>query len=174
MPALRNCLLLFLLALPLDAHNGPPFPIIVDRPVGPVVISLWTDPDIGIGTFFVIVQAPPGGAIPDDLTFAIAVQPASGRLAEARHSMRRVSLRGRVQFEASVPFDAEELWKVRILAESAKGNGEASTSVEVTPPGLGRWDLLLFASPFLGIGFLWFRVLLRRRKVRQVSHSPLQ
>ena len=156
--------LLLLLALPLAAHNGPPFPIIVDRPVGPVVISLWTHPDVGIGTFFVIVTAPEGGAIPDDLKFDIAVQPATGRLAEARYSMQRESLRGQLQYSASVSFDAEELWNVRVFVASAKGAGETSTSVEVTPPGLGRWDLLFFSAPFLVIGFLWFRALSRRRK----------
>jgi len=172
MAALRKCLLLVLLALPLAAHNGPPFPIIIDRPVGPVVISLWTHPDVGIGTFFVIVTALPGGTIPDDLKFDIAVQPATGRLAEARYAMQRESLRGQVQYNASVPFDAEELWNVRVFVASAKGTGEASASVQVTPPGLGRWDLLFYSAPFLGIGFLWLRALMRRRKARPTPQQP--
>jgi len=171
MPAFKNCFLLALLALPLAAHNGPPFPIIVDRPAGPVVISLWTHPDVGIGTFFVIVKAPSGGVIPSDLKFDIAVQPATGRLKEARYPMQREWLRGQVQYNASVPFDAQELWKVTVFVASKEGSGQASASVEVTPPGLGRWDLLFFACPFLGVGFLWFRVLVRRRKVRQLQKA---
>jgi len=169
--AFPSCLLLCLLARSLAAHTGPPFPIIVDKLVGPVVISLWTHPDVGIGTFSVFVTAPPGAAIPDDLKFDIAVQPATARLAEARYPMQRASLRGQVQFDASVPFDAQEMWNVRIFVASQKGSGEAAASVEVTPPGLGRWDLLLFSAPFLGIGWLWFRMLMRRREFRQ-SQTP--
>lgn len=171
MTLLKKCCLLLLLALPLAAHNGPPFPIIVDRPAGPVVISLWTHPDVGIGTFFVIVKAPPGGAIPDDLKFDIAVRPATGRLAWARYPMQREWLRGQVQFNASVPFDAQELWNVQVFVNSKKGGGQGAASVEVTPPGLGRWDLLFFSCPFLGVGFLWFRVLMKRRKVRQLQSA---
>lgn len=163
---LRIWFLFLLVAMPLAAHNGPPFPIIVDRAAGPVVVSLWTHPDVGIGTFFVIVKAPPGKTIPDDLKFDIAVQPATGRLAEARYPMQREFLRGQVQYNASVPFDAQELWKVRLFVESKEGRGEADASVEVTPPGLGRWDLLLFSSPFLGIGFLWFHAIRRKKRTR--------
>ena len=39
-----------LLSLPLApsvrAHNGPPFPIIVDQRVGPCIVSLWTHPTL--------------------------------------------------------------------------------------------------------------------------------
>jgi hypothetical protein len=50
------------LAMPVQAraHNGPPFPIVESKRVGPVIISLWTHPDLGRGTFFVIVDPAPG------------------------------------------------------------------------------------------------------------------
>ena len=38
-----------------NAHIGPPFPIIENQRVGPCVISLWTHPDVGTGTFYVMV-----------------------------------------------------------------------------------------------------------------------
>jgi hypothetical protein len=166
MPGLswKYCLLLFLLAPSLSAHNGPPFPIVVDRPIGPVVISLWAHPDVGTGKFFVIVKAPPGGAIPADLKFDLAVRPASGRLVEARYPMQRELLRGNPQYNASVPFDAQGLWNVRLTLESAEGGGQVAAAVEVTPPGFGRWDLLFYATPFLGIAFLYFRFLMQRRR----------
>ena len=68
------------------AHNGPPFPIITDQRVGPYIISLWTHPDLGTGTFFVMVDPVPGGTVPKDLKIQIGVQPASGRLAEVVYS----------------------------------------------------------------------------------------
>src|SRR5258707_5705674 len=68
--------------LPSAAHNGPPFPIITDQRVGPCVISLWTHPDLGTGTFWIMVDPPPGGTVPKDLKIQVGVQPVSKRLAE--------------------------------------------------------------------------------------------
>ena len=82
----------------------------------------------------------------------VAVQPVSQRLSEQTYGAWREKLRDRVEFKADVPFDKEEEWRIRILLASAEGGGEADTNVQVTPPGLGRWDLLLFALPFLGVG----------------------
>ena len=50
-----------------------------------------------------------------------------------------------------------------LLLDSSAGHGESTATVEVTPPGLGRWDLLWYASPFAAVAFLWFRALARRR-----------
>ena len=36
---------------PARAHQGPPFPILMDVPAGPYVASVWTDPDVGTGLF---------------------------------------------------------------------------------------------------------------------------
>ena len=52
-------------------------------------------------------------------------------------------------------FDAQELWRVRVRLESAQGNAETVATVEATPPGYGRWDLLVYLIPFLAIGALW-------------------
>lgn len=144
------------------AHNGPPFPIIQDQRVGPVTISVWTNPDVGTGVFFVLVDPPPGGTIPQDLKVEIAVQPVSGRLAEREYSAWREKLHNQVEYKVEVPFDAQELWRVRVLLSSSSGGGVATANVQVTPPGLGRWDLLLYLLPFAGIGFLWFRAATRR------------
>ena len=57
---LRGLLLVLLVPAPAQAHNGPPFPIIENQKVGPCIISLWTHPDVGTGTFFVLVDPLPG------------------------------------------------------------------------------------------------------------------
>jgi hypothetical protein len=150
------------------AHNGPPFPIITDQRVGPCVISLWTHPDVGIGTFFVMVGPPPGGSVPKDLKIQIGVQPVSGRLAEAVYSAWPENQRGQVEFKTEVQFDQQEYWKVRLILASSAGNGEAFSKVEATPPGFGRWDLLLYLLPFLGAGFLWFNAISKRRRHRRL------
>ena len=146
-----------------DAHEGPPYPIIVDKPIGPCVVSVWADPDVGIGTFFIILESPGDGPIPEGVKVEIAVQPVSGRLPEVRHPAIREALRGRVQFKVEVPFGAKELWRVRVRLQSDRGGGEATTEVEVTPPGLGSWDLLLYLFPFILIGLLWLKGFLRER-----------
>ena len=161
-------LLLLLMMLPVAAraHNGPPFPIIENKKVGPCIVSLWTHPDVGTGAFYVFVEPAPGGTVPDDLKIQIAVQPATGRLPEASYSAERVKSRDQMQYNAMADFDRQELWRVRLIVQSAQGSGEATTQVEVTPPGFGRWDLLLYLLPFLLVAFLWFRGIARVRRRR--------
>jgi hypothetical protein len=161
---LAAAIVLSVSGIPVGAHNGPPFPIIEGKRVGPCVVALWTHPDVGTGTFFVILDPPPGGSIPKDLKIEIGVQPVSRRLKEVRYTAQRQDLRGQVQYNAQVNFDADEIWQVHLLLHSASGDGEAYATVEATPPGLGRWDLLFFASPFLGAGFLWYRAATRKRR----------
>ncbi len=163
--ASRSYLLLMLMmvtSLKAYGHNGPPFPIMENRQIGPVLISVWTNPDVGTGSFFVMVDPTPGKSIPPDLKVSVAVQPVTGRLPEKIYDAWREDLRGQVQYKTVVPFDKEELWRVRVILTSSQGSDEATTTVPVTPPGLGRWDLLLYLLPFLGIGFLWFKGMRRR------------
>jgi len=152
---------------PAWAHLGPPYPIMQDRKVGALTVSVWSNPDVGIGSFFVVIDPPKGGSVPSDMKVQIAVQPVSGRLPEQRYDAWRERLRDRVEFKADVPFDKEEEWRVRVLLVSAQVIGETNTTVQVTPPGLGRWDLLLFSLPFLGVGVLWFKAIATKRENRR-------
>jgi hypothetical protein len=157
---------LLLLAPRAHAHEGPPYAIVVDRQVGPYVVSIWGDPDVGTGTFWITFETPDGAPLPEDLAVEVAVQPVTGRLAEVRHAAVRDDLRDQAQFKAEIPFDAEERWRVRVVVESSAGGGEISEEVEVTPPGLGRWDLLLYAFPFVAIGVLWLRAVVSKKGKR--------
>jgi hypothetical protein len=171
--ALLACLLMSLLTMlcapNVAAHNGPPFPIITDQGVGPYIISLWTHPDLGTGTFFVMVDPMPGGTVPKDLKIQIGVQPASGRLAEVVYAAWLQDLRGQVEYKTEVQFDQQENWKVRLILASSAGGGEAISQVVPTPAGFGRWDLLLYLLPFLGVGFLWITAITKRRRLRKAQ-----
>jgi hypothetical protein len=158
--------LLLTLPTPASAHNGPPFPIIENKKIGPCIVALWTHPDVGTGAFYVFVEPAPGGSVPDDLKIKIGVQPATGRLAETFYEAQRVKSRGQVQYNAQADFDRQELWRVRLVLQSSQGGGEATAQVEVTPPGFGRWDLLLYLLPFLLVAFLWFRGISRAKRRR--------
>jgi hypothetical protein len=155
------------LLLPALAHNGPPFPIIENQKLGPCIISLWTHPDVGTGTFFVLLDPLPGSKIPDDLKIGIGVQPESGRLPEVVYAATREDNRGQVEYKALAQFDRDEFWRVRLVLQSSQGSGEMLSRVEATPPGFGRWDLLLYLLPFLAVAFLWFRGMTRTRERRK-------
>jgi hypothetical protein len=163
---------------PAGAHNGPPFPIIENKKVGPCIVALWTHPDVGTGAFYVFVEPAPGATVPDDLKIKIGVQPVTGRLPETFYEAERVKSHGPVQYNAQADFDRQELWRVRLVLQSSQGSGEATAQVEVTPPGFGRWDLLLYLLPFLFVAFLWFRGVsrMKRRKnarLRNGAETPI-
>lgn len=149
-----------------SAHVGPPFPIITDQRVGPCVISLWTHPDIGTGSFWVMVDPAPGGSVPKDVKVQIAIQPIDHRIPEVIYDTQSDNRPSQVQFSnTTVPFDRDEVVKVRVLLQSAAGNGEASAQVEITPTAFGRWDLLFYLLPFLAVAALWYRGI-RKKKGR--------
>lgn len=159
-------LLAFLLLVPpADAHQGPPFPVLVDQRVGPYVASVWTDPDIGTGTFFVILEPPPGQKLPAGTRVRIGVQPVSKRLPEAFHEAKLQSTNEGERYYAAVPFDQGGMWHARVLLAGPKGGGTLTAEIEPTPDGtLGPIASLIYLVPFLGIGFLWFKAAMRRRE----------
>jgi hypothetical protein len=140
--------------------------MISDRHVGPYVISLWTHPDVGTGTFFVVVSPAPGKTAPKNIKFEIGVLPVTGRLKEKLYWTTPQEDNGQTHYYAWVPFDRQELWHINLYLFSPGWSGKLSGDVEVTPTGLGQWDLAFFALPFLGIGFLWFMGMRRKRQRR--------
>ena len=144
------------LALAASAHEGPPFPVLVDRAAGPYTVSVWADPDVGTGTFFILAEGPEASSA------ELFVAPASGRLAEARWPAVREPARKGLRFVARPEFDAEESWRFRAVL----GGAEVSGAVDVTAPDLGRAGLWLYLLPFLGVGGLWVKALLSARKAR--------
>jgi hypothetical protein len=150
-----------------SAHDGPPYAVLVDKSLGPCNVSVWADPDVGTGTFFVILEPPAGGTLPEDLKVRVAVRPLDGHAPETTHAAAPEDVRARVQYKAEVPFDAEGAWHVRVMLDSARGGGEAAADVDVTPPGLGRWDLLLYLFPFVAVGLLWLRAVVAKRGRRK-------
>jgi hypothetical protein len=154
------------------AHEGPPFPIVMDQRAGPYVVSVWTDPDVGVGKFFVILEGISGTALPEQNAVEVCVQPESGRLPEACYSATRQNLRNRVQYYAEVDFDQQEMWRVRVRVNGSNGGGEVTAPVEATPPGFGPWDLLIYGFPFLLFGLLWLYAAQRRWRGHSGTPSP--
>lgn len=154
---MKRLAILALLLLPaaLHAHAGPPFPIVVDRPVGPWKVSVWTDPDIGTGVVFVI---PEGPSAPK--TVRVGAQPVDGSLPEAFYETERQGRPGEARYVAKVRFDHGGMWRLRATLDG----GSVQAEVEATPDGvLGPWEIALYLAPFLAVGFLWGKAVLRRR-----------
>jgi hypothetical protein len=160
---------LILPVAPARAHEGPPYPVLVDRRVGPYEISVWADPDVGTGTFFVVFDLDALRSASDP-TVALAARPAGGPAAAGKaiaHRQRDLAYR------AELPFDREGPWVIRLEIDGARGRAGTEFQVTVTQPGYGRWDLLVYLAPFLLLAGLWATVALRRRRMQPDSpHGP--
>jgi hypothetical protein len=145
------------------AHEGPPFPILMDQPTKNHLLSVWADPDIGDATFYLIVETPDGetpSQVPD---VALWVEPVSGRLERVTYPAKRQAIKGRLQFEVKPYFDQRDLWTVGVrLVGLDRQPEELEVQVESTPPGYGPWDLAIYLFPFLLLGGLWVVAIVRR------------
>lgn len=165
LPLLVLGLCRLLSASPAAAHYGPPFPILMDQAAGPYVVSVWADPNIGTGTFFVILDAPKGKRMPPITRVRIGVRPVSGRLPEVLYETEAQRARQGARYYTAVQFDQGGMWHVRCLIDGVEGGGELKTDVEATPAGvLGPLGSLIYLVPFLGVGGLWLKAVLFRRK----------
>jgi hypothetical protein len=150
--------------LPAWAHQGPPFPILVDQKAGPYVASVWTDPDVGTGIFFVVLEPPEGKALPAKTRVRIGLQPVSKRLEEEVYEAEPQKVSHGARYYAEAPLDKAEMWRVRVFLDGSEGGGELAGQVEATPDGtLGPWASLVYLLPFLGVGLLWLKAAMRRR-----------
>jgi len=156
----------------LRAHNGPPFPIVPTRIVGPYQLSVWTDPDTtddgsAAGRFWVTLQPAGGGrTLPAETRAEVSIRPLdrqgppiAGRAAPVGRDPSR-------QFVALV-MDHEGPFAVRVTIEGPLGAADVDAQVDATydlrpSPVL----LIVYAVPFLLVGFLWVKLLARRRRAR--------
>ncbi len=147
------------------AHEGPPFPIVMDHQLGEYRVSVWTDPDIGEARFFIVLERADADEPPETVPgVALWVEPLNGRLDRVTYEATRQDLRNRLQFAAQPYFDQGDMWNVGVqLTIPGQSPLEVVSQVESTPPGLGPWDLAIYLFPFLMFGGLWIVAIIRRR-----------
>jgi len=161
-------------AATLAAHSGPPFPIISNQIAGPYHVSVWTDPDAtadgsAAGQFWVVVPpANPGTSLPAETKVDVTIQPANGGPA-VRGIAKPVNGDASRQFVALL-MDHEGRYATRASIEGPLGAVDVAAEVEAT------YDLrpssimvAVYVMPFVLVGFLWIKVLLRRRH----GHPPV-
>ncbi|MGH9146245.1 MAG: hypothetical protein ACRD1Q_06020, partial [Vicinamibacterales bacterium] len=134
-------------------------------------VSIWTDPDAtddgsAAGQFWVVLRPLRKDAhLPGDTRVDVSVwpldRPGGVRLVSASPVADSVAR----QFAALV-MDHEGRFGVRAVIDGRLGPADVETEVVATydlrpPPIL----LVLYLSPFLVVGFLWVKLLLRRRQI---------
>lgn len=145
------------------AHDGPPYPILVDQDCGPVVASVWADPDVGTGTFYFYLDPARGGALPAT-SIDLYVRPRDRAADEAHFAAVAADADQPYQMVAKVEFETREWFVSRFVLHTPEGVTELVKEVEATPPGLGKYSLLWYLLPFLGVAFLWGKAILQRRR----------
>lgn len=157
-------LLLGLLLWPAEAgaHAGAPYPVLLEEPVGPYLVSALADPDVGGGTFYMQVALADGSALPDGTQVTLRTWPEDGHLSAIPYKAERRGTRYGERFVAEIPFDAEGPWQVELIVDGPSGEGEVSFGVEVTPPGTPWLTTVACLLPFAAAALIWLRATLRR------------
>ena len=153
-----------------QAHSGPPFPIVSNQTSGAYTVSVWTDPDStddgSAGGQFWITVRPAGGAAPLPVDTRIGVtltaldRPGQPATVSAEPVASDVSQRF-----AALVMDHEGRFRVRVVIAGPLGATEVEADVDATydmrpPPAM----IALYLVPFVLVGFLWVKLLLRRRR----------
>ncbi len=151
------------------AHDGPPFPIVSTRTIGPYDVSVWTDPDStddgsAGGQFWVTVRPSGGVALSTETRVDVAIRPLD------RPGPIQTAIAPPVANDLSRRFvalvmDHEGRFHVRVTIAGPLGRAEVESEVDATydlrpPPAL----IGVYLIPFALVGFLWLKLLLRRRR----------
>jgi hypothetical protein len=166
--------MLLLGGAPARAHSGPPYPIVSNQTVGPYRVSVWTDPDAtddgsAAGQFWVTLEPARPGTLTADTRARLSIraldrdQPALAAPA--------TPVDGNIARQyAALRMDHEGPYAVHVTIDGAGGRADLDARVEATydlrpPVGL----LAVYVLPFLLVGFLWTKLLLRRRRARTMG-----
>lgn len=146
------------------AHEGPPFPLLMDEPLAGQKVSIWADPDIGEAKFFIVVQTP-GGGMPEEVpTVSMWTEPTSGRLERVTYRAELRTQRNHLLYEVRPTFDVRDMWQIGFGLTMPGGEPQwVITEVESTPPGFGMWDLAIYLFPFILMAGMWGLAMRRRR-----------
>jgi acetylornithine deacetylase/succinyl-diaminopimelate desuccinylase-like protein len=152
------------------AHSGPPFPIVSNRVVGSYQLSIWTDPDTtddgsAAGRFWVTIRpGRPGATIPSETRATVSITPLDGSGPARTAGAEPVHGDVTSQFAALV-MDHEGRFHVRVAIAGPSGPAEVDADVDATYDlRPAPWLIALYVMPFVLVGFLWIKLLLRRRR----------
>ena len=152
------------------AHRGAPSAIFRDQRVGPYVASVWTDPEVGSGPLYVVVEPATGVTFTQPSTVRVGIAPVSGRVPEVVREAHPMRVRRGARFMTDVVFDRAEPWNLRVVIDGSAGGGQLTSQVETVPNvSTGPFVLVLSLLPFLAVGGLWWRAAVIRRRAVALS-----
>jgi hypothetical protein len=157
-----------------SGHSGPPYPILSDQVAGPYLISVWTDPDTTDdgsrgGQFWIRIHLADGGELPPRTQATVSIG-ALDRMESARDASAS-PVNGDItnQF-AALEMDHEGSFGVLVRVEGPRGRAAVTSSVDATYDlRPSRLLFLVYLAPFVLVGLLWGRLLMRRRAMRSMS-----
>jgi len=155
----------------LQAHSGPPFPIVTDQQAGAYRVTVWTDPDAtddqtAAGRFWVTLDTEPKGRpVPASTQVTVSIKPID-RLGMER-SARTEPIKGDVRRQfAALLMDHEGRFSVHVAVDGTLGKAGVDTYTDATYDLRPRPILMVvFVMPFLLVGFVWGKLLIKRRSV---------
>lgn len=164
-----------------EAHDGPPYPVLVDESLQGWTFSVWADPDVGTGTFFYYLE-PPDGTDARDVVVRVVSEPVDGSAPLVQSLSIAAEPDEPFQQVGELPFAHRGAWATRFVLESAVSAddggvadaaviGARAIELEVTPPGFGFFYALWFAIPFATVGALWLRALCAQRAYDRVARG---
>lgn len=178
--AFTAALILVAASTTLRAHSGPPFPIVTDAVRGPYTISVWTDPDTTDdgspgGQFWVVIALTPKATpLPRETSVTVSARALLRRSPRDNVPIRSSEIRAVAtpvrgdignQF-AGLVMNREGPYEIRVMIDGPLGPATIDSRVDATydvrPPA---YMLVWYLMPFLLVGFLWTRLLIRRRKL---------
>lgn len=149
------------------AHSGPAYPVVTDQRSGPYTIAIWTDPDTtddgtAGGRFWVVVTN--GTASPPASRVRIVATPRNGSTQTTSIDVTSPGRDGHTYYGALL-MDHEGPYGIDVRVEGPAGSTSVRTSVDAT------YDLrpspftaALYLLPFVLVGLLWMRLLMRRAR----------
>lgn len=162
-------------ASPVLAHSGPPFPIVSTQTFGPYQVSVWTDPDTtdngtAAGRFWITVKPAGADAAPPPATRVhVAIAP-TDRAGATHEADATTAANDASQYFLALLMDHEGPFSVHVAIDGPRGHADVESSVQAT------YDLrpapmlmIVFAMPFVLVGFLWIKLLLRRRAAARAA-----
>jgi hypothetical protein len=156
-----------------SAHVGPPFPILSDQKIPGYEVAIWADPDIGEALFYVVLEPSGTTSVEAVSRVEFRVAPVSSRLPTKSYPTNQQKARGHLRYVATPEFDIQEVWNVSVEIHLKDGTiHPLSAQVESTPPGMGRWDLLVYFFPFVLFGSLWAMTFVRRSRRNGAREQP--
>jgi hypothetical protein len=163
-------------ARPAAAHSGPPYPVVSNQTRGAYRISVWTDPDTTDdrtpgGQFWITIEpARPGAALPPGTRARVTIRPLDRAASPEAppEDAEAMPVDGDVSRQyAGLVMDHEGPFAVQVTLQGPWGRADVEAQVQATYDlRPARPLLVLYLLPFLLIGFLWTKRLLRRRQAR--------